>query len=601
MKLRYVLFLTLSLVTMIPVAFFGIWPHSKALDAAVDEVEERHLLLARNIGAALERYYLDLISTFRLAAVNLSEGNSLSGAGVVLQNLNFRHLCLADRETGEVFAEFVALNSPCPKAIPKGRLKTFVEAAEVDNIRLTPVMRGPRGEPLVYLLVILGDGLVVGSITTEYFVELAGAVAFGEKGHAAIVDQTGRVLAHPVPSWAREMKDIAKVEPVRRMLNGETGVTTFYSPALKGDMIGGYTTVFGAGWGVMIPQPFKELEDEAAAVEQASLGVILLGVLAAGLASWFLSGLLTKPILAVVGAAREMAAGDDSVRVPEPGYMAPLEIHRLGDAFNEMAAATSQSREELRQALEMAEEASLAKTMFMATMSHELRTPLNAIIGFSELLSDDASDEPGKAEVREPSSYAANIQDGCKHLLSIINDILAISRIEMKAEAPSESAFDAAFAAKRVIELLDSTAQAHDIKIQLHCGEEEIPLSADERMFRQIIINLLGNAIKFSPAGTTVDVTMGLSDDGGIVATIADQGPGIPEDQIEIVMQPFQQADLGLARKHQGTGLGLPIARGMAELHGGSLYLERGEKGGTVAVVRFPPQRVAAARAEIGA
>jgi len=120
-------------------------------------------------------------------------------------------------------------------------------------------------------------------------------------------------------------------------------------------------------------------------------------------------------------------------------------------------------------------------------------------------------------------------------------------------------------------------------------------------MLRHILINQIGNAIKFSSPDTVVGVSMRMAEDGGLVAVVSDQGPGIPEDQMEIVMKPFQQADLGLARQHQGTGLGLPIAKGMTELHGGSLALENRPGGGAAAIVRFPPHRVALAREEISA
>ena len=124
------------------------------------------------------------------------------------------------------------------------------------------------------------------------------------------MDHTGKVLAHPLPAWVQERKDISKIPPVARMLKQETGISTFYSPALKDDMIAGFTSVPGANWGVMIPQPFSELTAKAEKIQLHALIIVAMGFVAAALTSWIISGFLTRPLAAIAGAARNMGRGE---------------------------------------------------------------------------------------------------------------------------------------------------------------------------------------------------------------------------------------------------------------------------------------------------
>ena len=237
--------------------------------------------------------------------------------------------------------------APCPKGIPRKLFAIFKEIASKDEVKFTEVLQGPDGGPLIYVVWIIDELLSVGAIETDYIVELGISISFGERGHAAIIDHKGKILAHPSPEWRQTMKDISAVEPVKRMLNKETGVSIFYSPALNADMIAGFTWVPGPNWGVMIPQPLAEQRARADAVQRYALGVIIAGVLAAALLSWFLSGYLARPVLTVVNAAREMAAGVRSVRVPSISKAAPRELKALRETFNAMANANEEAHQKL--------------------------------------------------------------------------------------------------------------------------------------------------------------------------------------------------------------------------------------------------------------
>lgn len=591
MRLRYILFAALSMVTIIPVIFFGVWPHSQALQNEFENVTDRHLLLAQNLSAALERYDRDVKSSFRVLAVNLVHGKTIDGTGELLSNLTFRHLCIAEPEDGRIVGSLGDQRYPCPVAVPPARLALFKQLAVPGGVRFSGVMAGPDGRPTMYLVSKIEGFLAVGAITTDYFVELAVDIAFGRGGHAAIVDHTGRVLAHPLQEWRETMRDMSDLEPVRRMLRQETGTATFFSPALKEEMIAGFTAVHGSGWGVMIPQPVAELREKAEAIRRSALGVVALGFAAAAAVSWILSGYLTRPVQAVAEAAKKMAAGDRSARVRSIGWHEPRELREMEMSFNAMAAAIDASSRQEAEARKKAEFASRAKTDFLAHMSHELRTPLNAIIGFSELMRGELFGHLGSTKYRE---YVQAIHQSGNHLLALINDILDMSKIEAGETDLHDTTFDPAPVLERTVDLVRTKADAKQIRIALSLPAAGPSVIADERLFRQIFANLLSNAVKFTPDDGSITVSAGLRDDGDYEFRVSDTGIGIPEDEIEMVQQPFQQGENPFTRRHRGTGLGLPIVRSLVNLHGGSFGLRSSVGKGTDAVVRFPAQRVVA-------
>ena len=182
---------------------------------------------------------------------------------------------------------------------------------------------------------------------TAYLRELGNIVAFGKGGHAAIVDAAGRVIAHPLDDWVEARKDISRIPPVARMIEGKTGIAQFYSPALEQDMIAGFTAVEGPGWGVMIPQPFSELEAKADSVQFFALAVIMGGFLVALGVAWVFSGYLTRPIAAMGDAAQRLAAGETGARAELGDSWAPLELRSLSQSFNVMAGTLQRNQEEL--------------------------------------------------------------------------------------------------------------------------------------------------------------------------------------------------------------------------------------------------------------
>ena len=245
--------------------------------------------------------------------------------------------------------------------------------------------------------------------------------------------------------------------------------------------------------------------------------------------------------------------------------------------------------EELRKAKERAEMASRAKSEFLANMSHELRTPLNAIIGFSDFIRNEVLGPVGSPQYLD---YLNSIHDSGLHLLEIINDILDIARVEGGRVELSEQLQPAAEAVGAAARLIKEQARLGGVTVTTDLGPPGIQLFADQRIVKQACLNLLSNAVKFTPEGGRVHVAVELAPDGGLVVRISDTGIGIAAENLDKVMAPFGQVDSSLARKHTGTGLGLPLANAFAELHGGSLELSSTPGRGTVTELRFPPLRV---------
>ena len=235
-----------------------------------------------------------------------------------------------------------------------------------------------------------------------------------------------------------------------------------------------------------------------------------------------------------------------------------------------------------------AEAANLAKSQFLANMSHELRTPLNAILGFSEVLENGIG---GPLQSRQ-AEYVGLIRQSGEHLLQLINEILDLARIDAGKLDLREEVLDPGRLLDGVLALVKDRASAGLLTISVDIEENMPPLKVDATRLTEILLNLLSNAIKFTELGGAIGIVGRLTQEGGAAFIVRDNGCGMTEAEIEIALERFGQVDGGLARRHEGSGLGLPLARKLAELHGGSLTL-KSEKGlGTTATVVLPPSRV---------
>lgn len=282
---------------------------------------------------------------------------------------------------------------------------------------------------------------------------------------------------------------------------------------------------------------------------------------------------------------------DQPVRVVVGSEVEPiaLQYNRVIARVNRDADALRRAIEDLKRAKQAAEQASNAKSAFLANMSHELRTPLNAVIGFSEILTNELFGQLGDARYRE---YASDILASGRHLLSLVNDLLDHTRIEAGRMEINEAELDVQEQVEAAIRLMRERAATGQVTL-LSSVPDALPyLVADERAVRQMLLNLLGNAVKFTPPGGSVQLTARLEDDGRLAIAASDTGIGMKREDVPRALEPFVQLHHHMNKAYGGTGLGLPLVQALMRLHGGSITIDSMEGSGTTVTIRFPRTRV---------
>lgn len=370
----------------------------------------------------------------------------------------------------------------------------------------------------------------------------------------------------------------------------------------RGFLLGHF--VSGIGWAYFASLACVECQIDQFAVLKSV--VLLLAIAATAIISSALGGaLVTTFALPVIVFALSLApewepveavmAGLLAVSLPFFTYVARhlhhstvmlLSFRTEKDALiAELETAKAMSDEARRRA----EEANLAKSRFLATMSHELRTPLNAILGFSEVMAGEVLGPLPNPTYRD---YARDINDSGRHLLHLINEILDLSRIEAGRYQLNEEPVTLESVVEECCHLMELKARNKDIRL-IQQFEPSLPrIFADERSLRQVTLNLLSNAIKFAPSGSEVRVRVGWTAGGGQYISVKDNGPGIPEDELPVVLSAFGQGSIAIKSAEQGTGLGLPIVQGLVALHDGEFQLHSKLREGTEAIAIFPRHRV---------
>jgi two-component system cell cycle sensor histidine kinase PleC len=327
----------------------------------------------------------------------------------------------------------------------------------------------------------------------------------------------------------------------------------------------------------------------AAALPIAAL-VATAPVTAAIAVNFVLSGSFDNYVLALLALAAEGYFALLAHRLHST-TLATLEARAEKDALiGELEQAKSISDE----ARHRAESANVAKSRFLAQMSHELRTPLNAILGFSEVMKSEIF---GGHAVPVYKEYSADIHNSGVHLLNLINEILDLSRIEAGRYELNEEAVSLVHVVADCHHLLKLRASSRGITIY-EVFEQGMPrVWGDERATRQIVLNLLSNSIKFTPQGGEIWLKVGWTASGGQYLSVKDTGSGIAEDEIPIVLASFGQGSNSIKSAEQGAGLGLPIAKSLIDMHGGTFTLKSKLRIGTEVIVTFPPERVMSALA----
>ena len=573
--LRFVLIAAFVFTAGAPLLVFWVWPRTEILNAEVDEVHERHLLIAENLGSALETYHRDMVLAFGSFARPIAEGTA-EEARTLFENLYFRHICVADPATGKVLVSYLATEHRCPDKVPGERLEGFLELARGGGVRVSNVM-APEGErPRIYLVTNAGDVLVIGAIHTTFFHQLQERISFGRKGHAAIVDGSGRALAHPLATWEDEARDLSAISAVQRLMMGESGVETFHSPAMNEAMIAGFSAVPGAGWGVLVPQPLSELEAVATRINRDTLLILLAGLgLSYAIALW-ISSKIARRVTRVEYAAMAVAAGDRGTRVEETETSVRIrELSNLICSFNRMARGIEMAR---------AAEERLQKTQKMEALgqltggiAHDFNNLLQVIQGNAEILNEGRGTD---RNLTEPILEATELGGKLTHQL------LAFSRLQpLRPEA-----FDPREMVSGISSLLTRTLGAA-IEIELRTPPDLWPALADPNQLQNALLNLALNArdaisghgrIVFTCENRRIapDAARRFEDFAPgdyVVISVADNGSGMSDAVRARAFEPF----FTTKATGQGSGLGLSMVYGFAKQSGGHATIESAPERGT--------------------
>ncbi len=361
-RLKHILFGAFTLIASLPVLFLAAWVQQSALAKEVSSVVEKHLLIARNLTGDLERYVLDVESSLTLVAKNLTDNSEMDGVPEFLDSLYLRRICITSNDATILKQVTAKTRKPIEKFTPdiKELLLPLFQKSQTTfgTVVYSDLVRTGEDETSFYLVKALPNlRFAVGVLTTTHIIEAQKKVSFGRRGHAAIVDRTGRAIAHPVPEWVKTMKDMSFLPPVQKMKLGETGVSQFFTPAMQADMVAGFTTVPRSGWGVMVPQPFEELQERAHDVRLMALAIALIGITVAGLIGWYIAGILSEPIQAVVDAT-ELGAEESRAPLATAVSMTrsfiPHELRVLLTSFDRMTSKINGLTSKLHSRIDLA-------------------------------------------------------------------------------------------------------------------------------------------------------------------------------------------------------------------------------------------------------
>ena len=462
-----------------------------------------------------------------------------------------------------------------------------LEAAKGRDKWYSPTYLREGNVPFVNLARPSADGGTVAQINLQLVTDVVAELRFGQAGSAYVVDSANKLVAHPNLSLVLRNLDVSGSLPARpraevtapnagsalapRAYGVGAAGGVFEAAGIEGGQVLRSAVYLDApGWWVVVEQPVSEALSGVFTTLWRTVGFLLLGLLLAFAASYLLARMLAAPIISLQRGAARIGQGDLSARID---VKTGDEIEALASEFNQMAeqleAHTTGLELKVSQKTAQLERANRHKSEFLANMSHELRTPLNAIIGFSEALNEQYFGELNPKQ-RE---YVRDINGSGQHLLSLINDILDLSKIEAGRMDLDLTRFNLPAAIDNALVLVRERAHQQGLRLSARVAPELDEVVADERKFKQILINLLTNAVKFSHPNGWVEV-VAERDKTATVITVRDSGIGIaPADQ-DAIFEEFHQLKATGSAKAEGTGLGLSLVKRLVELHGGQISLK---------------------------
>lgn len=577
---------------VLAILLFGIalqlWNYKTLLGNEFQRTEEKHLVIAKNLSLSLSRYMNDVAKIFVFVARKMDEQPqyNLEPEFDILSSLNVVSVAILAPDSSNV-TRWLGPAKTVPSADIIKQLQTGTNQSlggvQVSGIVL---LDGIRYFLLGYNL---PDGrTVVGYLDPKYIKEVQSAISFGELGHSAIFDHFGRTVAHPLKKAETEMIDMSQLSAVKRMLNGETGVDLFFSPAMKLDMVAGISFVPETKWPVMVPQPTRELEATVnSSLSQSYLLASLMAIIL-GIVGWYLARRIVKPVRQFTAVSNELARGDYNVTLPQT-ERSSLEMWQLNESLKRMVSRIADSDLRLRDALKVEKENSKKKDDFLVVAGHELRTPLNGITGMLSVCEEGTTDPDLKENL-------AVTRKSADQLRTLLNDMIDYADGTSKETSLDASTFNLGREMHDLARLFKRQATEAGLEFHLeNVGKSDGDIVTDRVRLVQATSKLLENAVKFTSLGhISLSYELSAPDTDGhaeLKVSVKDTGIGIDESNIEHIFAPFSQVDSSYSRRHAGLGIGLAIAKSFTDKLGGQIECSSKRDEGSTFTIRIPVVR----------
>ncbi|HXV79447.1 MAG TPA: sensor histidine kinase [Candidatus Binatia bacterium] len=490
--------------------------------------------------------------------------------------------------------------------LPQGKkIETALPAlqlAKEDKSYYGPVYFYRDSEPHMTIAVPIERyaGRVIGvlqvQVNLKYVWDLVSKVKVGTGGYAYAIGRKGDLIAHPDISLVLQRRNVAALSQVRSALQSQTdgGIPPWtVARNLGGQRVfSSWATIPILGWAVFVEQPVEEVYGPLYASLFRTSGLLLVGLGMALVASLLIARRVVRPLETLRKGVERIGSGDMSSRLE---VKTGDEIEVLAEEFNRMAGnlreaysgleqKVKERTHELARANQRLKELDRLKSDFVSNVSHELRTPLTAIKGAVDLVLREVAGPLTEKQIH----YLSRVRSNTQHLAGLINDLLDLSKIELGKIEMKSSRVSMGSLLHEVVETLRPLAAEKAIALDATTPESSIIVWADRSKINQVLMNLIGNAIKFTASQGKVTVSASRNGKEDVQVSVSDTGPGVPPEEKERIFEKFYQiADLEGA-KPKGTGLGLAICKGLVELHGGRIWVESEEGCGSTFSFTLP-------------
>ncbi|ACI20871.1 sensor histidine kinase [Thermodesulfovibrio yellowstonii] len=561
----------------------------------IEHTNEHHLVMAQTIGKLLEQRMKETFTRLEQIGKEIYEqGLYTKKTQKIIESVHYRNpyytsIFVVDERGIVLFAspdKDEQGNSNIGKDLSSR--EWFTEIKKIKKSYIGNLIKGAiTSKYTIPISVPILDrkGEFRGAICAGYPLNMLQEVADSLKHSEAtvtITDKTGKLIAFStLPHIKIEdfiLTDQSNTEIFKASLEKKEGTAEFLSPITKDKRIGAFY-VLDFGFRIWISKSMKDVTATVLSSLSWASFWALLALFLAFVVGYILSIKISKPITAIREISQKLSKGDFDIGTPIDTRIIEMEslndaliesANRLKELYQSLEQKVKERTAELEIAKIHAEAANRAKSEFLANMSHELRTPLNSIIGFTEVLQDQLFGTLNEKQLE----YLKDIHDSAKHLLNLINDILDLSKIEEGKTELELSEFRVSDVVNVSLIMFKEKASKHGIKLDAEISKEaDITVTADERKIKQVLFNLVSNAVKFTPDGGSVKITAERKEDM-IEIVVEDTGIGIKKEDRDKLFQPFSQLETTYTKKYQGTGLGLALSKSLVELHGGKIWCE---------------------------